>query len=51
MENGSLFIGYQPNENRKLPNFFRMVIHCNPRPTKNSMQFVVEDIERLGGDL
>ncbi|GAV03370.1 hypothetical protein RvY_13801 [Ramazzottius varieornatus] len=51
MEKGSLFIGYQPNENRNLPNFFRMVIHCNPRPTRENMHFVVEEIERLGADL
>ncbi|XP_055339617.1 cysteine sulfinic acid decarboxylase-like [Paramacrobiotus metropolitanus] len=51
MEQGTLFIGYQPHENRKLPNFFRMVIHCNPPATKDSMKFVVDEIDRLGSDL
>jgi len=48
---GSLMIGYQPLPYKNLKNFFRMVIHGVPRPTKEHMEFVLNEIERIGKDL
>lgn len=48
---GSLMIGYQPLPYKNLKNFFRMVIHGVPRPSKENMEFVVNEIERIGKDL
>merc|ERR1712062_594469 len=42
---GSLMIGYQPVPYKNLRNFFRMVIHGVPKPTKENMEFVVSEIE------
>ncbi|XP_064640438.1 cysteine sulfinic acid decarboxylase-like isoform X2 [Lineus longissimus] len=47
---GSMMIGYQPLEPCGLVNFIRMVIH-NPALTEENMDFVVEEIDRLGRDL
>ena len=43
-----MLISYQPLKDT--PNFFR-VISCNPAQTKQDMDFLVEEIERLGEDL
>ena len=43
-----MMIGYQPIGGRGLKNFFRMVLHGTPRPTREDMHFVVEEIERIG---
>lgn len=48
---GSLMIGYQPLPHKNLKNFFRMVIPALPMPTKEDMEFVVDEIDRLGKDL
>ncbi|XP_046645873.1 cysteine sulfinic acid decarboxylase-like [Daphnia pulicaria] len=51
VEKGSLMIGYQPLPHKNLVNFFRLVIPCQPRPTHEDMDFVIDEIERLGCDL
>lgn len=48
MECGTLMIGYQPLTTKNLPNFFRFVLSCFPKPTKEDLDFVVSEIERLG---
>lgn len=48
VERGTLLIGYQPDGD--LVNFFRMVL-SNMAVTKSDMNFVVEEIARLGSDL
>ena len=48
---GSLMIGYQPVPYKNLRNFFRMVIHGVPKPTKENMEFVVSEIERIGNKI
>lgn len=45
---GSMMIGYQPL--RDLPNFFRTVVAA-PTATEADMDFVLEEIERLGEGL
>jgi len=51
IKEGTLMIGYQPLPYKGLRNFFRMVIHAVPRPTKEHMDHVVNEIERFGEQL
>ena len=51
IKEGSLMIGYQPVPYKNIKNFFRMVIHAVPRPNKKNMEFVVDEIERIGKNL
>jgi hypothetical protein len=51
IKKGSLMIGYQPLPHKGLRNFFRMVLPALPMPTKEDMDFVVQEIERCGKDL
>lgn len=48
MENGTMMIGYQPLGNKV--NFFRNVI-SNPAVTREDVDFLVAEIQRLGDDL
>ncbi|XP_065343083.1 cysteine sulfinic acid decarboxylase-like [Cloeon dipterum] len=48
---GAVMLGYQPMAHRGMVNFFRMVTTCQPPPTRAQMDFVIEEIERLGDDL
>lgn len=47
-ERGSMLIAYQPLKQHV--NFFRM-INANPGQTFEDMEFIVDEIERLGKDL
>lgn len=51
VQQGTLMIGYQPLASKNLVNFFRMVTTCIPTPTTAHMDFVLDEIERLGADL
>jgi hypothetical protein len=48
---GSLMIGYQPLPHKGKRNFFRMVVHGVPAPTKEDMKFIISEIDRIGKDL
>lgn len=48
---GSFMVGYQPLPDKGLVNFFRMVTTCNPKPTKEHMDHLLNEMERLGADL
>ncbi|KAG7251097.1 hypothetical protein CRUP_005542, partial [Coryphaenoides rupestris] len=48
MESGTTMVGYQP-QGQKV-NFFRMVI-SNPAATQSDIDFLINEIERLGHDL
>jgi len=48
---GSLMIGYQPLPYKGLRNFFRMVLHSVPSPTRQDMEHIVDEIEKFGKDL
>ncbi|KAG7227566.1 hypothetical protein INR49_005381 [Caranx melampygus] len=48
MESGTTMVGYQPQGDKV--NFFRMVI-SNPAATRSDIDFLIEEIERLGHDL
>lgn len=45
---GTLMIGYAPLPNKNIGNFFRMVVTAHSRPTRDSMDFILKEIERLG---
>ncbi|KAM9672976.1 cysteine sulfinic acid decarboxylase isoform 2-T7 [Trichechus inunguis] len=48
VKKGSMMIGYQPHGARA--NFFRMIV-ANPMLTKADMDFLLDELERLGQDL
>ena len=48
MEKGSTMVGYQPMND--LPNFFRMII-SNPAATHGDIDFLIEEIEKLGEEI
>lgn len=48
MEYGTTMVSYQPQGDKV--NFFRMVI-SNPAATFEDIDFLIEEIERLGQDL
>lgn len=48
METGTTMVGYQPQGEKV--NFFRMVI-SNPAASQSDIDFLIEEIERLGQDL
>ncbi|KAK3106415.1 hypothetical protein FSP39_019518 [Pinctada imbricata] len=50
MENGSMMIGYNPLTPKGFVNFFRVII-TNPMSTHADMDFILEEMERLGKDL
>ncbi|XP_011497415.1 PREDICTED: cysteine sulfinic acid decarboxylase-like [Ceratosolen solmsi marchali] len=48
---GTLMIGYTPMVHKGYENFFRMVVNCQPPPTHENMNYVIEQIEHFGEDL
>lgn len=48
---GSLMISYMPLPQKELGNFFRMVVNCQPPPTKSSMDYAISQIEKFAADL
>lgn len=48
---GTLLVGYCPLPHKGHGNFFRMVTTCHPPPTREAMDHVITEIERLGRDL
>uniref|UniRef100_A0A915NLY5 Glutamate decarboxylase n=7 Tax=Meloidogyne TaxID=189290 RepID=A0A915NLY5_9BILA len=50
MKRGTTMVGYQPDEHKKRPNFFRMVI-SNSNVQKVDLDFIIDEIVNLGYDL
>lgn len=48
---GRLMIGYTPMKHKGFGNFFRMVVCCQPSPSHSTMDFAIEQIEKIGGKL
>jgi len=48
---GSLMISFMPMPHKEIGNFFRMVVNCQPPPTKSSMDYVINQIEKVAIDL
>lgn len=51
MEEGTMMVNYQPITVKKLPNFFRMVLTCQPEVQKSTMDLVISEIEQIGSSL
>lgn len=51
MVEGSLMVGYTPLSYKNIGNFFRMVVTCQPPPTKAAMDYAIEKIEEFAADL
>uniref|UniRef100_A0A182R191 Glutamate decarboxylase n=1 Tax=Anopheles farauti TaxID=69004 RepID=A0A182R191_9DIPT len=51
VKRGTVLIGYVPLPHKGIGNFFRMVVTCHPRPTPESMQYIIDEIERVGEEL
>lgn len=47
---GSLMVGYSPLPCKNKGNFFRMTLACFPPPREEDIDFLVDEIERLGED-
>lgn len=45
---GSMMIGYSPLPTKNIGNFFRMTLACFPPPTMDTIDFLIDEIERLG---
>ncbi|XP_061177418.1 cysteine sulfinic acid decarboxylase-like [Saccostrea echinata] len=50
MEQGTMMIGYNPLTTKGYVNFFRVII-TNPMATKEDMDFILDEMDRLGSDL
>ena len=50
VKKGSLMLGYQPLESKNYVNFFRVIVE-NPACTHDDMEFIIDEIDRLGHDL
>ena len=48
MKESRIMVNYQPLSSKGLPNFFRLVLTCIPKSTREDMDLFVEEIERLG---
>jgi len=48
MEKGTVMVGYQPLGSK--PNFFRMIV-SNPASTRLDIDFLLDEIEKMGDDL
>ena len=51
MDEGTMMVNYQPITAKNLPNFFRMVLTCQPEVQRSSMDLAVSEIERIGRQL
>jgi glutamate/tyrosine decarboxylase-like PLP-dependent enzyme len=51
VKEGTLMVSYQAMENRGWVNFFRLVVTAGPPRTTKNMDFIADEIERLGKDL
>lgn len=51
IKSGTLMVGYSPLPNKGKGNFFRMAVTCHPPATRGSIDFVLDEIERLGSDI
>lgn len=51
VKQGTMLLGYVPIPRKNIGNFFRMVVTCHPRPSFDTMRFVIDEIERVGESL
>lgn len=51
IKGGNLMVGYSPLPHKNKGNFFRMVFTCHPPPEATDVDFVLNEIERLGSNI
>lgn len=51
MNRGCMMIGYCPLPNKQKGNFFRMTLACFPPAREDVIDFLVDEIERLGDEI
>ncbi len=51
MKTGTIMVGYSPLPHKKKGNFFRMVLTCQPFAKPTDVDFILDEIERLGGNI
>uniref|UniRef100_A0A182TAP6 Glutamate decarboxylase n=1 Tax=Anopheles maculatus TaxID=74869 RepID=A0A182TAP6_9DIPT len=51
VKQGTALVGYVPLLHKGIGNFFRMVVTCQPRPTHATMQYIIDEIVRVGEEL
>lgn len=51
VKSGTIMIGYSPMPNKNFVNFFRMVLTAFPLAEQSDLDFVIDEIERLGNDI
>lgn len=51
IKTGTLMVGYSPLPHKQKGNFIRMVLSCYPPATKENIDFVLDEIHRLGKDI
>lgn len=45
---GTVMVNYAPLPSKNLGNFFRMTLTCFPPPTETSIDYLINEIERIG---
>ena len=50
MEDGTMMIGYNPLTTKGYVNFFRVIV-TNPLTNPSDMDFILDEMDRLGADL
>ncbi|XP_037037478.1 cysteine sulfinic acid decarboxylase [Bradysia coprophila] len=51
VKSGTLMVGYSPLPHKKKGNFFRMALTCQPPVTHTDIDFVLNQIDRLGSHI
>lgn len=51
IQQGAIMVNYAPLPSKNIGNFFRMTLACFPPPTETSIDFLLDEIERLGETL
>lgn len=51
IKTGTLMVGYTPLPHKQKGNFFRMVVACQPLRETTDIDFVLNEIDRLGADI
>ena len=50
MQSGTVMVGYQPDQYKQRPNFFRLII-SNQAITEADLDFLIDEIVRLAADM
>lgn len=51
IKSGTLMVGYSPLPHKGKGNFFRMALTCQPPVTRTDIDFVLNEIDRLGAHI